>query len=234
MSPTDQRPTGDPLAPHSLTPAELKDLLAIERKGIPFLAYRDGTGALNLAALDGPEQLRTLGRDPGMDLAIAWDSEVSGLHAELRRLGDHATITDDGLSKNGTYINGQRLLGRTRLRDGDRIRIGRSVLVYRSGEQHADSTVAAGDLPGLIKLTDMQKNVLVALCRPLKDGSAFATPATNQQIAADVFLSVDAVKMHLRNLFGKFEVGDLAQNQKRAKLAESALQLGVITPRDLQ
>jgi hypothetical protein len=48
-----------------------------------------------------------------------------------------------------------------------------------------------------------------------------------------VFLSVDAVKMHLRTLFGKFELGDLPQNQKRAKLAETALQFGAITHRDL-
>jgi hypothetical protein len=41
------------------------------------------------------------------------------------------------------------------------------------------------------------------------------------------------VKMHLRSLFGKFELTDLPQNQKRAKLAERALQLGVISQRDL-
>jgi DNA-binding NarL/FixJ family response regulator len=57
--------------------------------------------------------------------------------------------------------------------------------------------------------------------------------ATNQQIAAEVFLSVDAVKMHQRTLFGKFELGELPQNQKRATLAERALQFGVISHCDL-
>jgi hypothetical protein len=45
--------------------------------------------------------------------------------------------------------------------------------------------------------------VLVALCRPYRDGDRFATPATNQQIGAEVFLGVDAVKTHLRVLFRK-------------------------------
>jgi DNA-binding NarL/FixJ family response regulator len=74
--------------------------------------------------------------------------------------------------------------------------------------------------------------VLVALCRPYRHGG-FATPATNQDIAREVFLSVDAVKMHLRTLFARFELGSLPQNQKRATLAERALQRGVISFRDL-
>lgn len=92
------------------------------------------------------------------------------------------------------------------------------------------TTHLTGDLPE-IELTDAQRRVLVALCRPYRDGS-FATSATNQQIAAEIFLSVDAVKMHLRSLFAKFQLSELAQNQKRAKLAEQALQFGVISPRD--
>ena len=73
----------------------------------------------------------------------------------------------------------------------------------------------------------------MALCRPYREGSAYATPATNQQVADEVFLSVDAVKTHLRTLFSKFGVEDLPQNQKRVKLVELALQSGAITPRDL-
>ena len=79
------------------------------------------------------------------------------------------------------------------------------------------------------ELTDTQRRVLVALCRPYRDGGRFASPATNQQIADEVFLSVDAVKMHLRTLFGKFELGDLPQNEKRARLAECVLQFGLIS-----
>ena len=39
--------------------------------------------------------------------------------------------------------------------------------------------------------------------------------------------------MHLRRLFSRFELDELPQNQKRARLAECALQLGLISQRDL-
>jgi DNA-binding NarL/FixJ family response regulator len=106
--------------------------------------------------------------------------------------------------------------------------------VYRAAAGPAtNATVAASDQANVLKLSDTQRRVLIALCRPFRDGTAFATPATNQEIASEVFLGVDAVKMHLRALSAKFELGDLPQNQKRARLAERALQLGVVNTRDL-
>jgi DNA-binding NarL/FixJ family response regulator len=60
----------------------------------------------------------------------------------------------------------------------------------------------------------------------------FVSPASNQQIAAELFFSVDTVKAHLRALFAKFGVEDLPQNQKRARLANPALQSGVVSERD--
>jgi pSer/pThr/pTyr-binding forkhead associated (FHA) protein len=223
----------DPLARHSLSAPELKRLLATERSGEAFLAFRDGQGQLSLRPAGVVEaRVVTLGRRAEMDLSLPWDSEVSGLHAELHRVGPEWTIVDDGLSTNGTYVNGQRISGRQRLRDGDRIRIGRTVLVYRAAQATlVQETVAAADRPE-VQLTDTQRRVLIALCRPYREAS-FATPATNQEIAAEVFLSVDAVKMHLRTLFGKFQLAELPQNQKRATLVERALQFGVISHRDL-
>ena len=226
---------GDPLAPHSLSPSELQELLAIERTGKPFVAFKDAEGRLGLFATGRGGRTRTVGRRPEMDLSIAWDSEVSGLHAELQGLGGEWTIVDDGLSTNGTYVNGQRVSGRQRLRDGDRVRVGQTILLYRAGgAAPVQETVTAGEAPALKELTDTQRRVLVALCRPYRDGPSFATPATNQQIAAEVFLSIDAVKMHLRRLFAEFELSEMPQNEKRARLAECVLQFGVISERDLR
>jgi hypothetical protein len=227
---------GDPVGPHSLSPRELKDVLAAERGGKPFLAFRDQRGLLGIFVVGRGGQTRTMGRRAEMDLPIPWDTEVSGLHAQLQGLGGEWTIVDDGLSRNGTYVNGQRVSGRQRLRDGDRIRVGRTVLAYNAAcptSARETETVTGGQELALQQLTDTQRRVLIALCRPYHDGGSFATPATNQQIAAELFLSVDAVKMHLRNLFAKFELGELPQNQKRARLAECVLHFGVISPREL-
>jgi len=165
---------------------------------------------------------------------LDWDSEISRVHAALERIGDDWTVVDDGLSHNGTYLNGSRVTSRQRLHDGDVLNVGGVAIAYRaqSGESVSRPTVTAlGPHVGEL-LTPAQRRVLVALCRPFKD-STYATPATNQQIADELVVSVDAVKSTLRALFEVFGVDALPQNQKRASLALQALRTGVITRRDL-
>lgn len=232
---SDSPPNAGPLTRHSLSAAELKELLGAERKGEAFLAYRDGEQTLCFFGLGGGESgmSATIGRRGEADLALRWDGEVSGLHAELHRVGGEVTILDDGLSTNGTYVNGERVVGRRRLRDGDEVRVGQTMLAYRAAQATlVDRTVAASEAV-TVPLTEMQRKVLIALCRPYRDGG-YATPATNREIAAEVFLGVDAVKLHLRAMFGKFGLGELPQNQKRAALVEQALRSGAVTRRELE
>ena len=217
-----------PLGRHAATPAELSERLAAERLGDPFIVLRGGDGRQQLFGLHAGLRRVTIGRGVSNDIALGWDTEVSRLHAELERLAGEWTVVDDGLSRNGTWLNGQRIAGRQRLRDGDVLQIGQTVLAMRvPGAEDSKPTVAAGGRGVVPDLTPAQRRVLEALCRPYKE-SEFATPATNQQIAEELFLSVDAVKAHLRALFGAFGVEDLPQNQKRSVLAMRALQLGVV------
>lgn len=72
-------------------------------------------------------------------------------------------------------------------------------------------------------LTETQSRILDALCRPLSEDGPYASPATNKEIAQEVFLSVDAVKGHLRALYAKLGLEELPQNRKRARLAEIRL-----------
>ena len=223
-----------PLAPHAASPAELQERLRAERDGDPFLVYRDESGTQHLEILDGAAGRVTIGRSAGNDVALTWDSEVSRLHAELERLGDEWIISDEGLSRNGSFVNGERVEARRRLRDGDVIRIGQTTLAFRIPDP-ADSrptAVATGSTGAAPQLTPTQRKILVALVRPYKHGE-FAAPATNGQIAGEVFLSVDAVKAHLRALFQAFGLDHLPQNQKRAALAIRALQEGIVSRREL-
>jgi pSer/pThr/pTyr-binding forkhead associated (FHA) protein len=218
--------------PHAASPAELKERLETERAGEPFLLYRVDAGQ-RIVTLGSDSERFSVGRDPGMDLSLADDDQVSLLHAELYRIGGQWTVVDDGLSRNGTFLNGERTSGRKRLRDGDELRFGETVVVFRDpASVEVGETAAAPDGPA-IELTPSQRKILLALCRPYRDGSAYATPSTNKQIAEEVFLSVDAVKGHLRQLFDRFGLGDVPQNQKRVKLVELAMQRGLVTIRDL-
>src|SRR5665811_1519975 len=85
----------------------------------------------------------------------------------LERVGGLWTIVDDGLSRNGTFLNGRRPPHRARLRDRDKIRIGETVLTFCAPPQTTSPpTVAGGMRPAVTRLTDAQRSVLVALCRP--------------------------------------------------------------------
>jgi pSer/pThr/pTyr-binding forkhead associated (FHA) protein len=169
----------------------------------------------------------TIGREASADVVIDGDLLVSRLHSTLERVAGAWTIVDNGLSRNGTFVNGRRVSGRVQLHDRDQIRIGDTVLTFCAPAEIDGLHTLVGESP------PTQRTVLIALCRPYKDELAYATPATNQQIADQLFLSVDAVKTHLRALFHKLGIDHLPQNQKRARLVEMALRYGLISAHDL-
>jgi pSer/pThr/pTyr-binding forkhead associated (FHA) protein len=223
-----------PASPHATSAAELKAQIEAERDGLPFLIYRDGDGKHRLHVLTGATERVTLGRRTSADVPLPWDDEVSRLHAELVRSGRDWTVSDDGLSLNGSFVNGEPVRGRRRLRDGDAVRVGATVLVFRDpGDGQSSVTAPSAELRTVVSLTPAQKRVLVALCRPFKESAMFATTPTNDQIAGELYLSVDAVKKHLRALFEKFGVEHLPQNEKRARLVERAFAGGFISEREL-
>jgi len=212
-----------------LSASELKDQLAAERRGVPFIAFRDADGQRRLVALPETAGRLTLGRAATCDVWLDWDAEVSGVHAELDRIGDDWVVADDGLSRNGTFLNDERVSGRRRLRDGDRIRAGRTLVTFRDPTPSGpEATAVAADTPVAPQLSPAQRRVLVALCRPLAAGGRFAAPASNADIGAELFLTVAAVRTHLRALFERFEVEDLPHHRKRLRLAERALETGAV------
>jgi pSer/pThr/pTyr-binding forkhead associated (FHA) protein len=217
--------------PGSRSTADVQALIAAERGGQPFLTGRMQDGRQVIFILARDRWRLTVGRKPESDIALGWDVEVSRAHALLEQVSDQWTLVDDGLSSNGSFINGQRVAGRQRLRQGDRLCFGNTQLLFRDpGPPESEATRREG-ISSAVALTPTQRKVLVALCRPLNDGSS-TLPASNRQIADEVFLSVDAVKAHLRGLFDRFGLAELAQNEKRARLAQAALAAAAITPHD--
>ncbi|HEU5252070.1 MAG TPA: FHA domain-containing protein [Solirubrobacterales bacterium] len=217
----------------SVSAPELKAQIEAERVGRPFLVFRDGGGEQVILPIEANAEL-WVGRGASADVRLEWDEEVSALHAQIEVVRDECTLVDDGLSRNGSFVNEERVHGRRHLRDGDSLRFGRTAVVYRRpGEDAPEATAIATEMPAAATVSPAQRKVLVALCRPYKDGDSFATPATNQQIGEELHLSVDAVKTHMRALFEKLGVGDLPQNRKRVALVEQALQTGIVNRREL-
>lgn len=220
--------------PRQTSAAELKAQIEAERGGRPFLVLRDGEGEQRIVVIEEGTAELWVGRGEAAGLQIEWDEEVSALHAQIEVVADECTLLDDGLSRNGSFVGGERVHGRKHLRDGDTLRFGRTTVLFRRpGESAPEATAIATEVPAAAAISPGQRRVLLALCRPFKDGAAFATPPTNQAIASELHLSVDAVKTHMRALFEKLELEDLPQNRKRLALIERALQSGVVAPRDL-
>jgi pSer/pThr/pTyr-binding forkhead associated (FHA) protein len=227
--------SSSPLNPHPASPVEMQERILAEREGTPFLLLRDGDQAQHIIRLPTDVERLTIGRGEGVDLSLHWDERVSRVHAELERVGETWALADDGLSRNGSFVNGKRVRGRRRLEEGDELRLGGTRMVFRApegGVGGAATTKVSQSVVAFTAVSDAQRRVLVALCRPYRDGP-YATPATNQEIADELVVSVDAVKSTLRALYSVFGVDSLPQFRKRATLAEAALRGGVIARRDL-
>jgi len=84
-------------------------------------------GDRDLALAEGEN---VLGRDPEVAVWIDLNS-VSRRHARILVANGRATIEDLG-SRNGTYVQGQRITKPTKLTTGDQIKVGAAKLVFRS------------------------------------------------------------------------------------------------------
>jgi hypothetical protein len=222
-----------PLGPHAASPAELRERLAAERRGVPFLVYRDGDDRQVVVELAPVRPRLTIGRGGGSDIALAWDREVSRLHAEFTRLGGEWTISDDGLSQNGTYVNELRLSGRRRLLDGDLVRVGRTSMTFRAPPMGTGVlTLLPGELSAATALSEQQHQVLRELCRPLAR-DATAAPASDAAIADALGIPLEVAANEVLGLLAAFGLDDLPdQGEARTEAAQAALSSGLVTFED--
>ena len=92
-----------------------------------WLVIQEGPGTGAQHPVDGAV---VLGRDEGADLQLP-DKTISRRHAALRIEGETAVVEDLG-SRNGTFVNGTRVEDPRRLREGDSLQMGATVIEVRS------------------------------------------------------------------------------------------------------
>jgi len=107
------------------------------------LVIVDGPGAGLEFELSGA---LVVGRDENAGVVIE-DPEASRRHASFSLEGDSVMVEDLG-STNGTFVNGERLSAAHTLTEGDRVRIGTTILEVRRHEVQATQVRSAiPDLP---------------------------------------------------------------------------------------
>lgn len=245
-----------PQDPSAASAAGLEARSQAEHTGAPFLLYRDQDRHERIHVIEPGQRSLSIGRAPTADISLPWDEKVSRLHARLELVGDDWTadwtIVDDGLSRNGSFLNGDWVRGRARLRDGDRLSFGDTGMIFRApaesdaGEppreaprphERRPAGTAIEPQPTIMgtrpvtraSLSDSQRRVLAALARPYEGGAG--RPATDREIAAELFLGVDTVKRHLAKLAQLFGVAGLPEDEQRTRLIELARQIGLLQGR---
>lgn len=178
-----------------------------------------------LRALDSERM--TVGTLESNDVVVDFEG-VSRVHAVFERFGDTWTVRDLG-SRNGTFVNGGRIIGEHALHSGDEILLGRLRLLFHGPTRGAETAAIAAPPP----LTPRERDVLLALCRPLLTGDAFTEPASTRAIAAELVVSEAAVKQHLSRLYGKFDVST-HDERRRVQLANAAVARGAVKLGDLR
>jgi pSer/pThr/pTyr-binding forkhead associated (FHA) protein len=178
--------------------------------------------------IDAPRT--TIGKADENDVALPDDPTASRLHAVLEQFAAGWCVTDLG-SSNGTWVNGERIWSAHRLGHGDELRIGQTRLIFRDVAQAVGSaTETEAEAP---TLTPRERDVLVALCRPLLARDLFTEPASTRAIADELVITQAAVKQHLANLYDKFGVPS-GDTNRRARLANEALRRGAVSVSQLR
>jgi pSer/pThr/pTyr-binding forkhead associated (FHA) protein len=159
---------------------------AIFEASVP--GYKLKLGSKTMVVPDGQHDIGRIA-----DCWLTLDDELASRHhARLHAGGGVLEIEDLG-SRNGTFINGARLDGRTMLRDGDRIRIGRELIAVLDAtstseeEEQLRRTLAPGEdtrFPSLVGQL-VEKSLKVG---KIKDAERYAnallTQLGNSKVAA--------------------------------------------------
>lgn len=171
----------------------------------------------------------TVGKASTNLVSLEHDATVSRLHAILENLGSAWVIRDLG-SRNGTYVNGEKIFAERVLRSGDQLRIGNSRIVFwgveRAGAPDANDQTLTAE-PAAPRLTRREVEVLMVLCRPLVSNDPFPEAASVRRMARELFVTEAAIKQHLQNLYDKFTIP--VEGDRRVRLANEALRRGAVT-----
>ena len=219
---------------HRATPAELKARIEAERRERPFLLYRDGDGAQRhprprrrpRAPDDRPQRRAN-------DVALTWDAEVSRLHATIEHVGDEWTLVDDGRSHNGSFVDGARVHGRRRLRDGDAIAVGRTAIVFRSPTGRESLQTATSQQRARRRSSARRSAASSSRSAGPTRTTPTRIPASNRQIADELVLGVETSRRTCARCSTPSSSATCPSTTSAPRSRSARSRRGLISPQDL-
>lgn len=156
----------------------------------------------------------SIGRSAEADLFLAGDS-VSRHHAHIKEHNGRWIITDLG-SSNGTFINGDRIAGPTRLNHGDTLMFGKAQMTFRLEDRAAPAPEAGHvqEFTSSVRIVNDDSQSILFSTRAT-DQTPFTAPAENQ--AAE-----EIAQLNLR-LSALYRHGDALRRVKTPSAAVEAL-----------
>jgi adenylate cyclase len=169
-----------------------------------------------------------LGRSTTASVRLA-DREVSRKHSQVDREGDDYVLRDLG-SSNGTFLNGKRIFGPTKLKDGDEVVIGTSKMEFRLAREPARQKNAE-----IVHSDDGSEALKGVVART----SAKATFAPVEQIGDVNQLKRDYERLRIGHEFSNYVRLERDLNELLSRILQIAFDLipcdnGVILLRDAQ
>lgn len=177
------------------------------------MAWLTEDGAESRVIALSPSGPLRIGRGGDNDVVLAEDAKVSRRHLELICRQGTWWVRDLG-SRNGTWVNGAKV-DQVALADGDRLRVGAAVLLFRAGDDPF-ATVAEpeADLSSSPVLSPREQEVIAWV----------ASGATDIQIARALGIGVATVHSHLDR------IRDKTGRRRRPDLTRLAGELGLDVP----
>lgn len=168
-----------------------------------------------------------IGRRQEASIRIEGDSAVSREHAELSCVEGAWLIADLG-STGGTYLmrdgTRRKLIGRHRLRHGDRISVGGTIVRFHHPPDAQDGVATDLAEAEIDTLTPRERELLTALCADELSGRG-GWP-DNATLARSLYISTDTVRSHLKSLYRKFGLDGVPDSQRKSRLVRRAIAEG--------
>ena len=214
----------------------LAERMEVEQRGRAFLLYQDPAGRQRTLYLDEDRPSLAVGRRPDADVSLFWDTQVSRRHSELRRRGDDWYLDDQG-SRNGSFLNGERIAGARILTDGDVLRFGDTVMLFRrpvfsqapaGAPARADGETTFGNSPlAAIELSEFEQRVLAEL-RARADQPMASGTRSEAEIAERLSVGEDEVSAAVSALELKFGIEGPSEERRRERLLVRAVSGGLV------